>query len=145
MVHGHLTRPLPLTCTPDFPIIQYANDTLVILPAGVDQLIHLKSLLLNFGAATGLKVNYGKSNLVPINVGGEILQFLLDTLNCQQGSLPFTYLGLPLSTTNPRKEFFMPLLLSDKRRLSSCSSIYPNYGDRSGTLMQFFPLCPPSI
>jgi hypothetical protein len=87
MVHGHLTRPLPLTCTPDFPIIQYANDTLVILPAGVDQLIHLKSLLLNFGAATGLKVNYGKSNLVPINVGGEILQFLLDTLNCQQGSL----------------------------------------------------------
>jgi hypothetical protein len=70
MVHGHLTRPLPLTCTPDFPIIQYANDTLVILLADVDQLIHLKSLLLNFGAATGLKVNYGKSNLVPINVGG---------------------------------------------------------------------------
>jgi hypothetical protein len=33
-----------------------------------------------------------------------------------------------LSTTKLRKEFFMPLLLSAQRRLSSCS-IYLNYGD----------------
>jgi hypothetical protein len=127
MVHGHLTRPLPLTCTPDFPIIQYADDTLVILLVDVNQLLHLESLIINFGAATRLKVNYGKSSLIPINVGEEFLQLLLDTLNCQQRGLPFTYLGLPLSTTKLRKEFFMPLLLSSQRRLSSCS-IYLNYG-----------------
>jgi hypothetical protein len=76
MLHGHLTRPLLLTCNPDFPIIQYGDDTLVILPAEVDQLMHLKSLPLNFGAATGLKVNYGKSNLIPINVEGELPHLL---------------------------------------------------------------------
>jgi hypothetical protein len=112
MSQGHLTRPLPLNSTPNFPIIQYVDDTLVILPAEVNQLLHLKSLLLSFGDATGLKVNYGKSNLIPINVDEDLLHMLVAALNCQQGSLPFTYLGLPLSTTKPRKESFMPLLLT---------------------------------
>jgi retron-type reverse transcriptase len=69
MTQDLIERPIPCRACPDFPIIQYADDTLVILPPEVDQLMmHLKSLLLNFVAATGPKVNYGKSNLIPINV-----------------------------------------------------------------------------
>jgi hypothetical protein len=30
---GHLSRPLPLTNTHDFPVIQYADDMLIIVPA----------------------------------------------------------------------------------------------------------------
>jgi hypothetical protein len=85
--------------------------------------------LIDFGNATGLKVNYDKSNLIPINITEERLQVILQTLQCQKGSLPFTYLGLPLSTTKPAKEFFMPILQSAQRRLSACS-MYLSYGDK---------------
>jgi hypothetical protein len=118
-----------LTSSADFPIIQYADDTLLILSADEDQPLFLKNLLIDFGNATGLKVNYDKSNLIPINITEERLQVLLQTLQCQKGSLPFTYLGLPLSTTKPAKEFFMPILQSAQRRLSACS-MYLSYGDK---------------
>jgi hypothetical protein len=129
MRDGFLTRPLPLTSSVDFPIIQYVDDTLLILNADEEQLLFLKNLLIDFGNATGLKVNYDKSNLIPINTSEERLQVLLHTLQCQKGSLPFTYLGLPLSTTKPSKEFFMPILQSAQRRLSACS-MYLSYGDK---------------
>ena len=48
----------------------------------------------------GLKVNYAKSMMVPINVSDEKLDLLANTFGCSKGSQPFTYLGLPLSVTN---------------------------------------------
>jgi hypothetical protein len=56
------------------------------------------------------------------------VHIFLEVLNCQRDGLPFTYLGLPLSTTKPRKAFFMPLH-SAQRRLSSYS-MYLKYGDK---------------
>lgn len=52
----------------DFPIVQYADDTLIILPGFAAQLFILKSLLRSFADSTGLHVNYDKSFLVPINM-----------------------------------------------------------------------------
>jgi hypothetical protein len=45
----------------DFPIVQYADDTLLIMKADAQQLIFLKSLLNSFADSTGLRVNYRKS------------------------------------------------------------------------------------
>jgi hypothetical protein len=73
MRDGFLTRPLPLTSLLDFPIIQYADDTLLILPADEVQLLFLKDLLIDFGNATRLRVNYDKSNLIPINISEDRL------------------------------------------------------------------------
>jgi hypothetical protein len=62
-----LIPPLPIPNT-KFPIVQYADDTLLILQACPSQLLALKNLLLAFGAATGLKVNYDKTCIMPINI-----------------------------------------------------------------------------
>lgn len=43
----------------------------------------LKALLNNFGDSTGLKVNYRKSIIVPINVSKGRIQHLALTFNCQ--------------------------------------------------------------
>ena len=43
--NGFLHLPIPLPCDPDFPILQYADDTLIF---DVVQLNHLKSLLHSF-------------------------------------------------------------------------------------------------
>jgi hypothetical protein len=45
----------------DYPMLQYANDTIIILPAEALQLFTFKGLLRSFSNSTGLKVNYQKS------------------------------------------------------------------------------------
>ena len=55
----------------DFPIVQYADDTLLIMQADARQLFCLKAILNSFAASTGLVVNFEKSLLVPINVSNE--------------------------------------------------------------------------
>jgi retron-type reverse transcriptase len=50
---------LPIhTGDPDFPIIQYADDTLLIVPADSVQLSVLKEALQDFSSSTSLKVNF---------------------------------------------------------------------------------------
>ena len=107
----------------EFPIIQYADDTLLIMPAEERQLSHIKSLLHFFTEYTGLKVNYHKSFLVPINVPDDRIQRLLNTLNYQLGSFPFTYLGLPMCNGKPKLENFLPIVQTIDRRLSGCSTM----------------------
>jgi hypothetical protein len=40
----------------------------MILPDDIDQMMQLKSILTIFNASIGLKVNYHKTTLVPINI-----------------------------------------------------------------------------
>jgi hypothetical protein len=60
------------------------------------QLFFLKAILNTFAKTSGLKVNYAKSMMVPINISEERFDILAQTFGCSKGSLPFTYLGLPL-------------------------------------------------
>ena len=53
MQPGSLIRALPIQCSPDFSVVQYADDTLIIMQAVVPQLLFLKDLMLRFGEATG--------------------------------------------------------------------------------------------
>ena len=64
----------------EFPIIQYVDDNLLLLQAGVRQLFFLKALLHSFETSSGLKVSYRKSQLIPINVSQEKTQLLANTL-----------------------------------------------------------------
>jgi hypothetical protein len=50
------------------PILQYIDDTLIHVRADVSDIRRLKIALDNFASATGLKINYNKSTLVPMNV-----------------------------------------------------------------------------
>jgi hypothetical protein len=67
--------------------------------------------------ATGPKVNFSKSFIVPINVLEEKVEVMAGTLGCQVGSMPFTYLGLPMGTTKLTMQEFLPLLSRVERRL----------------------------
>jgi hypothetical protein len=63
--NGLLSRPIPVG--DDFPIIQYADDTIVVLPADISQLMVFKTLLSHYASFTGLKINFHKSSMIPIN------------------------------------------------------------------------------
>ena len=109
-------------------MIQYADDTLIIMECCVTQLEILKEILNIFTLATGLKVNFNKFFMVPINLEEEKLDLLAASFNCAKGSLPFTYLGLPLGITKPKVEDFLPLVSKCERRLQAISMFLSQEG-----------------
>ena len=119
--------PLPIPGA-DFPIVQYADDTLLIMQACPIQLLRLKSLLQEFAAATGLRVNYAKSCILPINVSDDKMRQLAATFECSIGTLPFTYLGLPLGTARPTVRDLAPVSDQIERRLNACARFLPHGG-----------------
>ena len=55
-----LQSPLPDIREQEFPIVQYGDDTLLIMEACLKQLFFLKAILNSFASSTGLRVNiYG--------------------------------------------------------------------------------------
>lgn len=85
--NGDVVHPLGSDFGGDYPIVQYTNDTLIVMPADMDQLLHLQNLL----QVCRLKVNFAKSNLIPINVDETKANLLATVVGCQVGTMPFTY------------------------------------------------------
>ena len=111
------------------------------MEAELAQLVHLKNLLHSFSISTGLKVNYSKSMLVPINLEVNGALQLAEAFGCSLGSLPFTYLGLPLSLTKPKVVDFLPLVTRCERRLT-CTSVYLSQGGRLEVTNSIFTAMP---
>jgi len=107
---GVLKHPIGENFGGEYPIVQYADDTLLIVPADATTLFNLKGLLRSFFDSTGLHVNFHKSFMAPINVDDQKTNHLARTFGCNVASMPFTYLGLPLGTHMPSFNEFMPLL-----------------------------------
>jgi hypothetical protein len=104
-----------------FPIVQYANDEA--------QLLHLKEILQKITLSSGMKMNYHKSCLVPINMDVSKATSLAEALCCVVGSFQFTYLGLPLGLNKPQVKHYAPLICWIERRLSA-SSKFLSYAGR---------------
>ncbi len=86
------------------------------------------AILNMFAQSTGLKVNYNKSSLYPLNMSQDKAVLFSGILGCKIGSLPFTYLRLPLGTTRPRVVDFAPLVDRVERRLTASSMFLPQGG-----------------
>jgi hypothetical protein len=124
---GYLKLPIPAP-SPDFPIIQYADDTLIVLEASSPQIFFLKGILQSFSDSTGLKINFSKSMMVPVNLSAEKLTHLARTFGCQTGTFPFTYLGLPMGLTRPKVDDFLPLMSKCEKRLNYISPFLSQAG-----------------
>lgn len=112
----------------DFPIIQYADDTLIIMEGCEEQLASLKGIFDTFASSTGIKVNFSKSLMVPVNITEERLFTLANCFGCSTRTLPFTYLGLPLGTVKPTIQEFLPLVKKCKARLLVTSNMLSQAG-----------------
>jgi hypothetical protein len=91
---GNLTMLIPHG-SGNFPVVQYADDIILLLLADRHQILFLKNLLEQFATSTGLKVYYHISYMIPLNVSNDKIQDLASAFGCQISSMPFTYLGLP--------------------------------------------------
>jgi hypothetical protein len=82
-------------------------------------LFYLKGILHSFSISTGLKINFNKSCLLPINLDAFKSDQLATIFGCQIGSFSFTYMGLPMGLTKPRIKDYLPLINKVERRLNA--------------------------
>nr|CAN64368.1 hypothetical protein VITISV_040345 [Vitis vinifera] len=72
----------------------FADDTIIFCEASKDQLTHLGWILVWFEAASELRINLAKSELIPVGEIDNIEEMAVE-LGCRIGSFPVKYLGLP--------------------------------------------------
>ena len=107
----------------------FANDTILFYDTSREQLLSIRLALSCFQAFTGLKVNVGKSENVPV---GEVnnLATLASILHCRVGSLPMKYLGMPLGTSFRTVSIWNPILEKMEKKLSRWKRLYLSKGGR---------------
>jgi hypothetical protein len=98
------------------PVIQYADDTLLLLRADEDQILRAKELLSSFSHATGLQINFQKSAFVPIHVPDDRASMLASLIGCSPAAFPQTYLGLPLTARKLRVRDLQHLVVKVEKR-----------------------------
>ena len=112
------------------PVLQYADDTLILTKGDVPSMLALKQILDNFSTATGLCINFQKSTFVPMNVNDATAAQMATVLGCTLSSFPQTYLGLPLSPHKLRPSDFQPLISSFDRYLAGWKARLLSTGGR---------------
>ena len=107
----------------------FVNDTILFCDASREQLLSIRLVLSCFQAFTGLKVNVGKSEIVPV---GEVnnLDALANIFQCRVGSLPLKYLGMLLGTSFKTTSIWNHILEKMEKKLSRWKCLYLSKGGR---------------
>jgi hypothetical protein len=98
-------------------VLQYADDTLIVLRGDLEGAVALKNILVLFAGISGLHINYGKSTLVPIHMESALIEECVQVLGCRRDSFPQPYLGLPLSIHKLSLSAFTPYIQKSDRYL----------------------------
>ena len=86
----------------------FADDIILFCDASREQLLYVQMVLIFFEAITSLKVNVGKSEIVPVGDVGN-LNGLARILCCKVGTLPMRYLGMPLEAHYKDSSIWNPI------------------------------------
>ena len=82
-----------------------------------------------FQASSGLKINLGKSELVPV-ISVPDVEELAVVLGCKVGKLPMSYLGLPLGSSFKDKTIWNGIVEKLETRLAGWKRMYLSKGGR---------------
>lgn len=70
------------------PVLQYADDTLIVMQADLTQAKLLREILDAFARFSGLKINFTKSTFVSINLSKEESLEISSILSCPVATFP---------------------------------------------------------
>jgi len=99
-------------------ILQYADDTVFVGEIAWENVYAVKALLRGFELASGLKINFAKSQFGIIGGGVTWGLEAAHTLNCRQMDYPFHYLGIPIGANLSSQLVWEPLITKFKSKLS---------------------------
>lgn len=79
---------------------------------------------------SGLQINFHKSAIMGINVEEQWLTAAANSLHCKKGSLPMTYLGLPIGGNTSRIKSWEPIITKMSKKLASWKGKLLSIGGR---------------
>jgi mannosylglycoprotein endo-beta-mannosidase len=80
-------------------ILQYVDDTILLIQDDMEQIIHMKLILYMVEAMSGLKINFLKSEIMMVLHDDEKKMIYSNIFGCQLGDWPIKYLGVPVCGT----------------------------------------------
>jgi hypothetical protein len=90
--------------------LQYVGDTLIFSSSDANSLRNLKCILMLFERVSGMKINFHKSEFVPLNIEDEKVHDIAHLLGCLVGAFLVKYLGIPLHFEKLKREDLQPLV-----------------------------------
>ncbi len=109
--------------------LRFADDTLIFCDAGPIKLEHLRFVFLWFEVVSGLKINLGKSKMVPVSEVPN-LEDLAQILGCKIVSLPMKYLSLTLRATFKANSIWNPIIERMEKCLAGWKRLYLSKGGK---------------
>ncbi|GKU89787.1 hypothetical protein SLEP1_g3881 [Rubroshorea leprosula] len=110
--------------------LQFANDTLFFGEASEENIQAIKSIMRTFELVSGLKINFGKSQIMGVGTEEGWKERMAYRLCCKEGDLPFKYLGTPVGGNHRRIAMWQPLVNSFKKKLASWNGQNLSLGGR---------------
>lgn len=110
--------------------LQFADDTVIFCDASLNQVETLKFILKWFERLSGLKINYGKCELIGVQLTDSHVVSLENAFGCRAGELPSKYLGLTLYVGSSKKHLWDAVVERIDKRLSSWKGRYLSLGGR---------------
>lgn len=108
----------PSLCPGGVICLQYADDTILFSEANIEKARNLKQVLTCFEQVSGMRINYHKSELVPVGLSEEEALNFSEVFHCPIGSFPIKYLGIPLHYDKLRREDIQPLIDKILKRIA---------------------------
>jgi len=117
---GGLIKGLLTNFTPNGVIsLQYADDTILFSDCEESHLRNLKSCLCLFEHISGMRINFHKSEIVPMNLNPSEAHEISHIFGCPIGSFPLKYLGVPLHFDKIKREELQPLVDKILKKIGS--------------------------
>jgi hypothetical protein len=90
--------------------LQYADDTLFFSACDKNALRKLKVVLMLFEKISGMRLNFNKSEVIPMNLEEGEVHEISHILNYPVGALPFKYLGVSIHFEKLKIEDLQPVV-----------------------------------
>ncbi|GJT06023.1 hypothetical protein Tco_0840485 [Tanacetum coccineum] len=97
----------------------YADDVIFIGEWSEENVSNTVMLVQCFYLVSGLKINLSKCSLLRIGVQEAEVKGVADGVGCTAGTLPFTYLGVPIGNKTSKVNDWKDLIDKFKKRLSN--------------------------
>jgi hypothetical protein len=110
--------------------LQYADDTILFSSIDKPLLENLKNTLTLFEQISGMRINFHKSELTPINLKDSQTHDIAHVFSFPVGSFPIKYLGVPLHFEKLKRENIQPLVDKIMQKISGWKGRLLSYATR---------------